>query len=142
MAIALIMASPAHAGVYMRLAKASGGSGGAAGTACGAAEDARHDQWIELVSVGSVLERSARRGEAGRVLAKVRGSKAAGTVRSLMECGDKLQLTIRDGKHKYLLSGVSIRKTLRDPANRERADPVETFQLTFGKVEITHESRR
>ena len=142
LAITVVTANPAYAGVYMRLPKVSGESDRVPSAACSAAADSRHDQWIELVSVGSVLEHSARRGGAGQVLVTVRGSKAAGTIRGLMKCGNKLQLAVRDGKHRYLLSGASIRKIVRGPEQRKRADSVETFQLNFAKVKTIYQSRR
>lgn len=132
--VAVLFASPAAAGQHMRLNGIMGVSGDAASATCAVADDARHDKWVDLISVGSALDHSAADGRAGRVLVKVRGSKASGVVKAWMACGGKLRLTLRVGKRVYLLSGVTIRETVSSPARRDRANTITTYQISFTKV--------
>lgn len=79
-ALALLAAAPAVAESALRLLRSPNKVQAATAPTCAEAKDAKHDEWIDLLSVGPALKRSANRGKNGHVDVFLRGTAASAVI--------------------------------------------------------------
>lgn len=131
--IALAIAAPAHAGHYLRLEGVAGERKGAASPDCAVA-DAKHKSWVDLLSVGSGVKQRAMDGGPGRITIEVRDDGSVRAIKAMMKCGGKLDLTLRNDRRKYRLSGVAIATGAGDRPQRSKMTEIDTFTLTYSAI--------
>ncbi|TIX49478.1 hypothetical protein [Alteraurantiacibacter aquimixticola] len=105
------------------------------GSACAAAADAEHERWIDLLSVGSAIERQSRSGGPGRITIEAGDAKSVEAINALAQCGGALQLALGDGRRTYRLSGVSIRQNEQRRNLRSEIRAHGSFTLTYEAVQ-------